>query len=162
MNTSPQNPVQAAQNHTAALVSNLAAKDTSKVAARVFRSNIPSMRYIFKAGKVASFLSGIYYTDIAHEITELDAEIAHGHPNISSKPDEVVTSVDPLEILKQKHFEEFKAQMAKSLAVGNNAGDSDAGKPTVTTSATLLAGMTASDSGAPAAPTGGIKVNVSK
>lgn len=139
-------PETAIQAHTAAMQKNLQA-DTSKLAvARVFRSNIPSMRYVFKQGKVAPFISGRYTTDIAHEIEELDAEIAHRHPNISANKEEIVDTIEPLEALKKKHFEEFLLMQAKTLDKTNDAGTSEQGKLNVANSTTVAPGAAGSDS----------------
>ena len=131
--------------HTAALKANLAA-DVTKVSARVFRSSIPSSRYVFKNGKVAPFIGGKYTTDIAHEIAELDAEILQKHPNITANVEEIVDTIEPLEALKAKFFEQFKAEQAAQLLKTNNVGVSDQGKLIPANSNTVAAAMAGSDS----------------
>jgi hypothetical protein len=144
----------AANSHSAALLENLKNSDNSQVAARVFRSNVMSMRYVFKNGKVAAFLSGKYSTDIAHEIQELDAEVAAHHPNINTNPEEIIDTIDPIEALKKKHIEEYLAQQAKSLHKDNDAGNSEQTKLNVANSRTVGDGAAGSDSAVGNANTG--------
>jgi len=158
--------VDAAQGYAAALNKNLRA-DTSRVEARVFRSNILTMRFIFKNGKVAPFLTkngrdSEYTTDIKHEIEELDDEIAMRHPNISSKPEEIVHTIEPVEALKARHFKEFQEQMARSVVKSNDAGSSSLEKLNVANSTTISEGAAGSDSnGVASAPaTSGIKISI--
>lgn len=137
--------------HAQALLANLKNSSQAKVAPRVFRSNIVTMRYVFKNGKVAPFLTknGIdseYATNIEHEIQELDAEIASNHPNISSKPAETVETLEPIEALKKKHFEEFKKMLASNTLKTNDAGTSEQGKLHVANSTTIGDGAAGSDS----------------
>jgi len=145
--------------HTAALLDNLKKASLARVPARVFRSNIASMRYVFKTGKVAAFLNFKYATDIAYEIDELDFEIAVGHPNITANKEEVVETIEPLEVLKKKHFEEFLKAQATAVSKDNDAGTSDQGKLNVANSRTVGEGMAGSDSSA-TAPTAGIKISL--
>jgi len=139
--------------HSAALLANLKNSSMAKVPARVFRMSLVSARYVFKNGKVAPFLTknGVnseYATNIEHEIQELDAEIAMNHPNISSKADEVVAaaSIEPLEMLKKKHFEEFTKLQAASVVKSNDAGSSIQTKLNVANSTTIGDGAASSDS----------------
>ena len=146
--------------HTAALKANMAA-DSTKVTARVFRSNISSSRYVFKNGKVAPFIGGKYTTDIKHEIDELDTEIEMRHPHISANKEEVVNVVEPLEALKAKFFAEFQAAQATNLLKSNDAGTSEQGKLNVANSTTVAAGMAGSSS-VGATPALGLKVGAVK
>lgn len=138
-------PANAVSAHSAALLANLNA-DNSRVAARVFRSNIPSVRYIFKNGKSANFLGGKYATDIAHEIQELDYEIALRHPNFSANVEEVVDTIEPLEALRARFIAEYKAELATNVAKDNDAGYSDQGKLNVANTTTVSEGAAGSDS----------------
>jgi len=154
-----------AQSYAAAMAKNLKA-DMTKVAARVFRSNIVTMRYVFKNGKVAPFLTkngrdSEYATNVKYEIEELDAEIEGGHPNISSKAEEVQLVMEPVEALKARHFKEFLAQQSASVLKTNDAGSSEQVKLNVANSTTIQEGAAGSDSSAVPA-TGGLKINVSK
>ena len=156
----PANQIQA--QDSALNVHNLAVKinlnaDATKVASRVFRCAVLSSRYVFKNGKVAPFIGGKYTTDIAHEIAELDAEIAQRHPHITANKEEVVTLSEPMEVLKQKFFAEFEAAQKAALNKNNDAGTSEQGKLNVANSTTVAAGMAGSDSTGtgPAAPTTG-------
>lgn len=142
----PQVTQTAAKSYSEAMVANMKDFDTRKVSARVFRANIPSCRYVFKEGKVAAFLSGKYTTNIAGEISELDAEVALGHPNITANAEEVLDVIEPLELLKKRHIEEYLASVAKSIAKSNDAGFSDQGKLNVANSTTISEGAAGSDS----------------
>lgn len=162
-----QNPGTA---HAQALAANIKeAANPKKVEARVFRSNMLTLRYVFKAGKVAAFLTknGIdseYVTDIAHEIAELDAEIENNHPNIFSKPAEIVRKIEPVEALKARHFEEFKKLMEAQNGRKGDGGFSEQGKLNVANSDTIADGAASSDGSAAAptslAPVGGIKISL--
>lgn len=138
-------PANAVSAHSAALLANLNA-DNSRVAARVFRSNIPSVRYIFKNGKSANFLGGKYITDIVHEIRELDYEIALHHPNFSVNMEEVVPTMEPLEALRARFIAEYKAELATNVSKNNDAGYSDQGKLNVANTTTISEGAAGSDS----------------
>lgn len=156
--------------HAEALLNNLKSADKTKVAPRVFRSNIMSMRFIFKNGKVAAFLSGKYVTDIKHEIEELDEEVANGHPNINCNPEETVETIEPLEALKAKHFKEFMEAQAKTLNKNNDAGFSEEKKLNVLNSNHVADAMAGSDSSGnnatnpnpvtTSSSSGGVKINI--
>lgn len=141
-NNSNPAPVSAVNAHSAALLANMKNSSNERIDARVFRSNIVTMRYVFKNGKVAPFLTkngrdSEYATDIRHEIEELDAEIALRHPNISSKIEEKVATIEPLEALKKKHFEEFMALQAAASKKSNDAGYSVEDKLNVANSTSI-------------------------
>lgn len=158
-------------SHAAALAANLkeAAKAEKSANARVYYSNMLTMKYIFKAGKVAAFLTkngrtSEYTTNIKHEIEELDAEIELGHPNITSSPEETVAVIEPVEALRQKHFEEFKKMMEKATLKTNDAGTSDQGKLNVANSTSIAEASAGSDSYAATAPapTTPVRINIAK
>ena len=155
--TRPENAINV---HTAALKANLAA-DLTQVTARVFRSNIPSCRYVFKNGKVAPFIGGKYITNIKHEIDELDTEIEMKHPYISANKEEAVNTIEPLEALKVRFFAEFQAAQAANLLKSNDAGTSEQGKLNIANSSTVSAGMAGSSS-AGATPALGLKLGTVK
>jgi hypothetical protein len=82
---------------------------------RVFFCSIPSCNYLFKNGKPAIFINGEYYTDIASEIAELEAEISYGHPHISINADKREvddTKLDPLAAIKAQAIKEYLAAEA--------------------------------------------------
>lgn len=152
--------------HASALLANLKSSNSNVVKeARVFRSNVASLRYVFKAGKVAAFLSGKYTTNIAHEIEELDEEIAMNHPNITANKEEVVALSEPMEALRAKFIAEYLETAAKSVVKTNDAGFSEQGKLNVANSTTVSEGMASSDSSggqtmATAAPAGKVSIAV--
>lgn len=160
----PSQPTQAAtaagvNNHINAVVNNTASSKPVKVQPRVFHSNIPSMGYVFKAGKRASFINGKYITDIQYEIDELDAEIAMGHPMIYIKADEPpVELIEPMEALRAKFVKEYVEQQAKNTLKSNDVGTSTQGKLNPASSTDIQEGMA---SGMPAG-SGGIKINIGK
>jgi len=131
--------------YAAAAVANMKS-DTSKIAARVFRSNIPSVGYVFKNGKRANFIGGRYTTSIKHEIDELDAEIANSHPNFTANVEEVVETSEPMAALREKFIAEYLEQQARNTDKGNDAGTSKQGKLNVANSTTIGAGAAGSDS----------------
>lgn len=139
--------------HASALLDNLKNSDMRKVDARVFRSNVSSVRYVFKNGKTAAFLSGVYTTNIAHEIEELDAEIASGHPNFTANVTEVVQLIEPMEVLKARFIAEYLQQQAKSVVKTNDAGFSEQTRLNVLNSTNVSEAMASSDGSAPASPT---------
>jgi len=114
--------------------------------ARVFRSNITSVGYIFKNGKKAAFVSGKYTTNIKYEIDELDTEIALGHPNFSADTEEIEAVIEPLEALRARFIAEFKADEARALNKANDAGTAEVQKLTPVSSATIADGAAGSDS----------------
>jgi mevalonate kinase len=117
-----------------------------------FKGNILTMRFIFKNGKVAPFLTkdgrtSEYTTNIEHEVQELMHEIDMHHPNITVAPEEEVKLVmEPVEALKARHFEEFKKMMTATLVKTNDAGSSEQGQLKVANSTTISEGAAGSDS----------------
>lgn len=139
-----------------AMLANLKNSVPVVVESRVFRSNVPSCVYVFKAGKRACFMGGKYTTNIAHEIEELDEEIRQGHPHITSKPEEKVMQNDPMEVLRAKFREELLAEQAAAAKINTNIGASEQGKLNVATSKDLAQVSAGSTSGA-VAPAGAVK-----
>lgn len=141
--------------------------EAKKVPRRVFRSNLLTMRYVFKAGKVANFLTkdGVtsqYVTDLSHEIEELDAEIAMGHPHILEGKEETTEAVDTMEALRQKHIQEYLAAQAKATKKDNDAGSSEQGKLNMSHSGNIAEAAAGSDSTVTNTPATGVKINVAK
>ena len=122
-----------------------AAANNTKQLARVFRSNVQSVKYVFKNGKVAAFMQGKYTTDIKYEIDELDEEIAAGHPNFSANKEEVVELIEPMEVLRSRFIAEYIANQKSATSGTNDAGNSEFVKLNVATSDTVKAGMAGSD-----------------
>lgn len=137
--------VAATANFATQATANLKA-DTSVVKGRVFHSTIPSIRYVFRAGKHAVFIDGKYTTNIAHEIEELDAEIEAGHPNFFIKSKEEVAPVEPLEALREKFIKEFLAKQAEDTKTVKDGGTSEQGKLNVANSTTIASAAAGSDS----------------
>lgn len=159
------NTATAANTYSAAMQANIKASTPKKVEARVFRSNIASVSFIFPNGKRAAFVLGKYVTDLAYEITELDKEIAQGHPNFSSNVEEIVNVIPAMDELRAKFFEEFKAAQAQQLSPDNQLGTADHGKLNVLTTAHINEAAMGSDSGMPTIPNasgGGIKIALNK
>jgi len=151
MANEPTRDQSAVSAHSSALLHNLKHSTNERIAVRVFRSNIASMRYIFKNGKTAAFLTdngstSKYVTNIRHEIEELDEEIALGHPNIHVREEVVEPVIEPLEALKARHFAEFKKIYEAASLKTNDAGYSEQGRLNVANSTTVAEGAAGSDS----------------
>ncbi len=105
-----------------------------------FKSHLLSSKYIFKNGKEANFIGGVFLTNVEHEVSELQNEIELGHPHIYVDLNalEVDTKyVDPMEALKAKHFAEFEALQKKATDGSMDMGTSVQGKNVVTSSANV-------------------------
>lgn len=88
--------------------------------ATLFKSAIPSMTYLFKNGKAATFVQGRFSTAIKAEIDELNAEIEAGNQYIFFDKNEpvskVVTSEEFLKDMKDKIIAEYlESQESKEL-----------------------------------------------
>lgn len=97
---------------------------------RVFKATLPSVNYIFKNGKPAIFINGMYTTDVPFEIEELDAEIATRHPHIfidSAMREIDSAKVDPIAALREKIIAEYQATMAAATSLDNDLGNSTQG-----------------------------------
>lgn len=87
----------------------------------VYYNHIKNCKYMFKNGKAANFLDGKYYTDIPHEIEELDAEIASGHEFLFVNLKELTVDlaklgkIDVDEIKRQAVEEYIKSQQPKDM-----------------------------------------------
>jgi hypothetical protein len=142
----------AVETYSATLLKNLRESSQKKVEPVKFKSNILTMRFIFKNGKVAPFLtkdgkSSEYTTNTEHEVQELLHEVDMRHPNITVAPAEEVKPVmEPVEALKARHFAEFKKMMEATLVKTNDAGSSQQGPLNVANSTTISEGAAGSDS----------------
>ncbi len=97
---------------------------------RVYKATLPSVNYIFRNGKPAIFISGKFCTDIPTEISELDEEVASGHPIIyidSAEREIDSAKVDPIAGLREQIIAEYKASMAAATDLGNDMGASNQG-----------------------------------
>ena len=125
----------------------------------VYHNTLGNCRYTFKGGKDANFLSGMYTTDIATEIEELDLEVASGHPHIYVDPEKLTidtTYVDPLLEIKRKAIEEYLAAQAVAMDKTTDRGETDQNSKLqgIANTSTIADGAAESSSsdGAPIAP----------
>ena len=97
---------------------------------KVFKVSLPSVNYVFRNGKPASFVGGKYLTDIPDEIAELEDEISKGHPLIFVDPNELEMDekyLDPMVGLREKIIAEFLENQAKANDPTNDMGTSTQG-----------------------------------
>jgi hypothetical protein len=93
-----------------------------------FKSTYPHINYIFKNGKQAIFVNGVYRTDVQWEIDELMHEISLGHPHIAvdaEAPTIDSEMIDPMNALRAKIIAEFLAKEAKATDPNNDMGNTD-------------------------------------
>ena len=119
----------------------------------VFKSRIPSCKFLFKNGKEANFIGGKFMTDNESEIAELQAEVDLRHPHIYVDPEEAKVDserVDPLEQIRMKAVAEYLAKQAAAVATTNDRGNTAQGGKLegIANSATVAAGAAGSSSGA--------------
>jgi hypothetical protein len=99
---------------------------------KLYKSYVDSVKYIFKAGKVAYFIRGRFSTAFPSEIAELDAEIAGGHPTIYFDPEEPTATAMAESLmagLKARYYQEFLADIAaKTQDPSRDMGESEQGK----------------------------------
>ena len=91
----------------------------------LFKSRIPSCRYIFKNGKEAHFINGEYMTDIEEEIEQMNYEIKLGHPHLFVDAEKVTvdtTKLDPLSEIKAKAIAEYIARQKEATDPSNDMG----------------------------------------
>ena len=115
-----------------------------------FFSRIPSCKYIFKNGKEAAFVGGIFDTDIPQEVAELEAEVAAGHPQIFIDPDQFVidtAQIDPLAEIKRKAIEEYLAAQKAASDPANDRGTTEESKLNVTSTADISGAAADSSAG---------------
>lgn len=118
-----------------------------------FQSRLPSSRYIFKDGTVATFVNGEFLTDVESQIAELMSEInsKNAHPYIYVDPErkEVDIEADPQAALKAQIRAELEAEMLlKNLNPSSVNMGSTEGKAAlnVATSASISPGAASSGS----------------
>lgn len=102
---------------------------------KVFKSHIKSMRYVFKDGRIAEFVGGMFHTADEKQIEELTAEVGTPGKGYSKNPsiyiDTEETEVDPTLLtpeaqLRAKIRAEVLAEMKAATNPENNMGTSSA------------------------------------
>lgn len=93
-----------------------------------FKAHIKSCSYFTSKGMQVAFINGEYVTGNEDIITELEAEVANGHPHIyvDATDAEVDTeALSPIEIIRQEAYAQAKkdllAQMTENKDFGNDA-----------------------------------------
>jgi hypothetical protein len=97
----------------------------------LFKSRIPFIQYFFKSGKQAAFLNGEFITDTPSEVEELNLEVASGHPHIFIDEDKKTVDtnhLDPLDEIRRKAVEEYKASIAAATDKNQDRGSTEQGK----------------------------------
>jgi len=92
-------------------------------------------RYIFKDGKIAEFIGGVYRTAIVGEIEQLKKEIEHGVSSIWQVPgQEIVDSddIDPIAVMKRRIIAEYEAGKKHSENTGESKSDQTKALPSGT------------------------------
>lgn len=95
---------------------------------KLFKTRLPSCKFIFPSGKEANFVNGEYATDDNKEIAYLNDEIKLGHPHlyIDSKQKEVDSEKrDPIEEIRRKAVEEYINSQAAAIDPTNDMGETD-------------------------------------
>ena len=120
----------------------------------VFYNTISSCKMLTDSGRVIAFVDGRYVTDQEEEIEYLQREIANSDNIYLSvvKGKEVMTSteLDPMKMLRKKHFEELVAMqkaVARKLAAGEPLSQSESEVQALTPGSTSDIADLAADSG---------------
>lgn len=119
-------------------------KDEKK--AWLFKSNMPSIRYIFRNGDCANFIGHRYFTINEKYAKELTEEIDNGHPELRIDPNEVMvlpSEQDPMVRFKNQVIADFlRDQALKTMDPTRDMGNSVQGKlnPTSTTDVSAVSG----------------------
>ena len=119
---------------------------------KVFKSNIPSINYIFPWGTVAAFQFGVYRTEVEKEVEHLNAEVALKHPHIyidDAEKEIDSAMVDPIHALRAKIIAEYEASRARAENPDQDLGQSDQSAVKPSNSRDVAVAM-AGGSGAPA------------
>lgn len=111
--------------------------DAAAILLSVFKCTIPSIKYIFKNGKEAAFVQGVFRTAVQSEIDELTNEVSLGHPHIFIDPAEQTIAsdmIDPMAQLRAKIIAEHMASLATATNPENDMGSTaqEAVKPSNT------------------------------
>lgn len=96
----------------------------------VFKSQAPTMGYVFKSGKTVHFINHIYATAAKDEIEELTTECQNGHPNYYI--DAEMTQVDsaalnPMEVLRAQIRAEERAALLAATNPSRDMGTTEQG-----------------------------------
>lgn len=99
-------------------------KDVPKQA---FRNNVKHSKYIFRNGKVANFVDGVYVTTVEWEVEELMKEVKARHPHIHLMDGKDIpqTADEAREALRAKIIAEHEATKARTMNKDNDAGNTD-------------------------------------
>ena len=98
-------------------------KDEKKL--RLFTCTMPSSQYVTRAGKYIQFPDGIFTTDDANDIAELEYEISRGHPHIKFDPANkyVDSSFSPTKLAERARLkEEVKAELLRDMGFTAQGG----------------------------------------
>jgi hypothetical protein len=93
-----------------------------------FQMDKQACRYVFKSGKIAEFIGGLYRTTVKSEIEELQAEIDSGIGSIWVPPEAPTIDsedMDPVAVMKKKVIAEYLAQQARAQNNGESTSESD-------------------------------------
>lgn len=96
----------------------------------VFKSQAPTMGYVFKSGKTVHFVNHIYATAAKDEIEEMTAECQNGHPNyyIDSEMKEVDSAqLNPMEVLRAQIRAEERAALLAATNPSRDMGQTEQG-----------------------------------
>ena len=91
----------------------------------LYKSTVPSIKYIFANGKEAPFVGGKFHTSVPSEVAELDQEVLLGHPFIYVDKDQLTVdsaNLDPLADIKAKAIADFLAAQKLANDPNNNRG----------------------------------------
>lgn len=116
---------------------------------KLFKSHIPSIKYLFKNGKEAIFREGKFSTNIQNEIEELTEEVAQNHPHIyidDSDSSAEYSTEDPLAALKERLRKEIQAEQLKDKLADAGTSQQPALKPASSADISKLAAGSSSTS----------------
>lgn len=117
---------------------------------KVFKSYIPSSKFVFASGKECNFVGGEYFTDDPKDIKELESEIKLGNPHIYIDPDKVevdTDTLDPIEFIKRKAISDYIAAEAVATKATNDMGKTATQKLNPANSSTVKHGAAGSSAG---------------
>lgn len=133
---------------------------------RIFKSSLPFVNYVTRAGKQLVFMGGKFMTSVEAEIKELEEEVAGGHPHIYIDPKEKEVDeklADPMAALKDKIIKDYLAeQAAATLDPDRNMGESTQGKLMAATSKDVGAAMAGGSGAQLASQLANIQIGPSK
>ena len=137
------------------------------VQAKLYKSNMPSMKYVFTDGREAVFRAGRFSTIEKVQQDELDAEIVKGLPFVYVDKEEATADAGEQNLLaglRDKIIAEYLAAQTAATDKSRDMGESDAtGKLNMANSGTVADAAAGSDSvGAETAAVSGsaVKVNL--